>query len=129
MTLYLCSEPYDEGLVKRQSNYLFVFDDDKLGTMEKNIRHLPNTFGLITRYDQNGWIWSHFSDEDLVENMKLIRASINNIGQKLKKGRFKGLVFPRNGLGHCLKKTAPLTYQYLIKCLEKSCSGLEKKTL
>jgi hypothetical protein len=107
-------ERYSNEDVKNNPNKIYVFGDnlDRTGTGgQAQIRNNPNAFGIATKIHPTNNADAFMSDNQLVENKKVIDEDIQKIISQN-----KSIVFAKDGYGTGLaklKEKAPQTYQYL----------------
>ena len=105
---------------RKSNSAIYIFGDNTMRRGNKGqavIRYCDNAYGIVTKKLPEMSVRAFFTDDELVENKKLIEADIRNI---LDNYEGKLIVFPSAGLGTGLAQLntrAPKTFQYLSKRL------------
>lgn len=105
---------------RKSNSAIYIFGDNTMRRGNKDqavIRHCDNAYGIVTKKLPEMSVQAFFTDDELVENKKIIEADIRNI---LDNYEGKLVVFPSAGLGTGLAQLntrAPKTFQYLSKRL------------
>jgi hypothetical protein len=107
--------------VEANPKYLFIFGDNDIGKGKGGqaiIRDLPNAMGIPTKKLPSFQCKAYYTDKEYNNNCNKINKAIDKIRIEYYRGKYIGIVLPKDGLGTGLSKLptkAPLTYKYLVK--------------
>ena len=125
MTLYLSETDFNAITVENNPRILFIYDDDVLHTRRYDIKDMSNAFGFPTRHRYTIWIWSHFSDDQLNDNINIIDDYFNQVYLLLLTQKYKGICYISRGLGIHMKIRAPKTYDYINNLFTKATTNMK----
>ena len=129
MTLYLSETDFNNITVENNPRILFIYDDDVLHTRRDDIKDMSNSFGFPTRHRCTIWVWSHFSDDQLNDNINIIDNYFNQVYKLLQTQKYKGICYLSAGLGVHMKNRAPKTYNYLNNLFTKATTNMKNGSL
>ena len=110
---------FDIQMCRKNRNCLFIFGDneEKWGNGgQAIIRDEPNSFGIPTKKRPFQTPDSYWNDFEYERNRKIIDKYFGFLECEIRKGKYKYIIFPKDGLGTglaALPKKAPRTFQYL----------------
>ena len=107
MTFFVYPHLYDPIKIADLNNCIFVFGDnlDKRGTGGSAcIRHLPNAYGIPTKYHPKRWESAYFKDDlHMTCWHKYIKPCMDNL-ETLMVMQNINIAWPRDGIGTGLAK-------------------------
>ena len=106
--------------------YLFGDNTERWGTggQAKEMRGEPNAIGIATKITPTQGSNAYFSDDDFLENCRIIATDLRDAFQKRDMGHI--IVIPLDGLGTGLSKLpqkAPRTNRFLLAMLRTLTNG------
>lgn len=119
---------------RQYHDYIFIFGDNDIQQGlggQAVIRGELNAFGIPTKKLPAKKEEAFYNDDEYDINVQKIDAAIAIIVARLKTGRYKGLIYPKDGLGTGLAQLnikAPLTFKYLNKVITKLFKFVESFT-
>lgn len=125
MKVFVFKKFWNISHTKKYDKYIFIFGDNDMRVGmggQAVIREQKNAMGIPTKKEPNNDDDSFYNDLEYSENISKIKYAINKIKNKLKTGKYDGIIIPKNGLGTGLSelpKRAPKTYKKLKELMEK----------
>jgi len=107
--------------VKHYREYLFIFGDNNIGKGcggQAVIRYEKNSIGIPTKKFPSNNEASFYTDDEYSNNCINIRNAIEKIIVELNTKKYKGVIFPADGLGTGLANLplkAPKTFEFLLQ--------------
>jgi len=114
--------------IREHPEKIFLFGDDLLhkgyGGQAKEMRGEPNSFGIPTKKNPTMNSSAFFTDNEFLENARVIDESFVNIRTKIPEFNLKKdvVVIPKAGIGTGfakLQEKAPMTYGFLLGRLKE----------
>lgn len=110
-------------LARQYPEFIFVYGDNAMrkgfGGQARELRHLPNSLGVATKWAPHMAENAFFSDSD-PKAWQVVQNDMRMVEHFLKKG--KTVIIPEDGIGTgraCLKTKAPKILEYINSEFER----------